>query len=68
MPSELRVLTQDPDALAWLCTRILINYASASWHMGDTAYARAEDGNTREAAAQIHHDSATPLQKALWTR
>lgn len=65
MSPSLRTATEDPEAQAWLCTQLLY-FAKASWDAGDTAFGRAEDGDTRAAAARIHHETATDLQRALY--
>jgi len=60
MSPDLRCLVEDSEAQAWLATT-LVHLAHRSWLTGDNA----TDGDSRKAAAQLHHELEDPLYGAL---
>ena len=60
MGPDLRRLIDDPEAQAWLATK-LISQAAQAYRTGDQAI----DGDSRKAAAAVHAETANPLQAAI---
>ena len=60
MSAELRQLIDDPEAQAWLATKLL-TLAAETHRTGD----RAVDADSRKAAASLHTATANPLQAAI---
>ena len=60
MPPEVRALIDDPEAQAWLATKLL-TLAKECYDTGSQAI----DGDSRKAAATVHQATANPLQSAL---
>ena len=60
MPAEVRQLIDDPEAQAWLATKLL-TLAAECHRTGN----KAADSDSRKAAASLHTATANPLQAAI---